>query len=328
MKILVVGAGSIGKRHIRNLNLLGYTNIDVVDINTAQLEYVKQNFKIKNTFNNLEDALSREEYDVAFILTPPVFHVPLALKLAREGIDLFIEKPLSHNMDHIGELIKIKEKNKLIIMVGYNQRFNFGIQKLKSYITEGKLGKIYYIRAEFGQYLPDWRPWMDYRKGYTATRELGGGILLDGSHEIDYVLWLAGSKVTNIKAIYTKVSTLEINVEDMAEIILEFENGIIGSVHVNMIERKYNRYCKVVGEMGYAKWIFKDNIFEFYDSNFNRSTVEKYETDYLSKSYISELEHFFYCVQNRYEPLSNIYTARDTLEIIMKIRRDHNCYRL
>ena len=318
MRVLIIGAGSIGRRHINNLNNLGYEDIAVVDISDSNLDYIKENFKVKETFNDFKDALSSKSYDAAFILTPPIYHIPMALELAKKGLDLFIEKPLSHNLEHVDELINVKEDNNLIIMVGYNLRFNLGLRDLKSYIEKGTLGKIYYIRAEVGQYLPDWRSWQDYRKSYTAIKELGGGIILDGSHEIDYVLWLANNKVKEVKTTYDKVSDLEINVEDIAEAILRFENGIIASIHLNMVERGYNRYCKVVGEKGSIKWIFKDDVREFYDGESKKLMVEKYELD-QNHSYLDELKHFFYCIENRSEPLSNVYTAKETLKTVMRI---------
>jgi predicted dehydrogenase len=319
MKILVIGAGSIGRRHINNLNLLDFHDIDVVDISNGNLDYVKKNFKIRDTFNDFKNALLSKSYDAAFILTPPIYHISMALELAKRGIDLFIEKPLGHNLEDVDELIKTKEDNNIVIMVGYNLRFNFGLRKLKSYLDKERLGKIYYIRAEVGQYLPDWRPWQDYRKSYTAIKELGGGILLDGSHEMDYVKWLAESEVKELKAIYNKISNLEIDVEDMAEIIVRFENGIIASIHLNMVEMYYNRYCKVVGERGNIKWIFKDNTLEFYDAESKELTIKKYEID-PNYSYLEELKHFFNCVENRAEPLSNIYIAKETLEVIMRMK--------
>jgi predicted dehydrogenase len=319
MRLLIVGAGSIGRRHINNINLLGYDDIDVVDISGANLDYAKKNFRIKETFNEFRTALSSKTYDCAFILTPPIYHIPMALELANKGLDLFIEKPLSHNLEHVDELINVKEENNLVVMVGYNQRFNFGLRKLKSHIDAGTLGKIYYIRAEFGQYLPDWRPLQDYRKSYTAIKDLGGGIILDGSHEIDYVMWLVNSKVKDAKAVYGKVSNLEINVEDMAEAILRFENNIIASIHLNMIEKRYNRYCKVIGEKGSIKWIFKDNILEFCDGDSKKLIIEKYELD-QNHSYLDELKHFFYCIENRSEPLSNVYNAKETLKTVMRIK--------
>jgi predicted dehydrogenase len=323
MMLLIVGAGSIGRRHISNLNKLGYEDIDVVDINNSNLDYARNNFRIKETFTDFNVALNSKDYDIAFILTPPIYHIPMALELARKGVNLFIEKPLSHNLEHVDELIKVKVENNLVVMVGYNQRFDFGLRILKSYAEKGTLGKIYYIRAEVGQYLPDWRPRQDYRKSYTAIKELGGGILLDGSHEIDYVMWLANSKIKDVISICDRVSNLEINVEDIAEAIFRFENGIIGSIHLNMIERGYNRYCKIMGEEGSVKWIFKDNSLEFFDGASKKLITEQYERD-SNHSYLEELKHFFYCIEKKIETTSNLYTAKETLKAVMNIKEKGN----
>ena len=134
----------------------------------------------------------------------------------------------------------------------------------------------------------------------------------------------AGEKITplisdDLKAIYDKVSTLDINAEDIAEVILRFENNIIASIHLNMIEKGYNRYCKIVGEKGSIKWIFKDNVLEFYDGDSKELIIKKYEIN-PNYSYLEELKHFLNCIENRIEPLSNIYTAKGTLEVVMKMK--------
>ena len=317
MRILVIGAGSIGCRHIKNLNRLGYKDIDVADPD-ANEERLKS-LEIKNVYADFKDAVESKKYDAAFVCTPPVYHVPIASYLAKKGIDLFIEKPLSNSLRGVDALIRLKNKNKLVVMVGYNQRFNYGIRRIKSLIDSGALGrKLYYIRAEVGSYLPNWRPGRDYRKNYTARRELGGGIILDASHEIDYTLWLSGSRVVDVKAIYDKVSNLKTNVEDLAEIIMRFENGIIASVHLDMVSRSYSRECKAVGEKGHAKWIFAEDALETYTGR-GKPLVRKHELD-PNQSYVDELKHFINCIKRRSNPESNFETARETLKVVMKIK--------
>jgi len=318
MKILVVGAGSIGRRHIRNLNVLGHKNIDLAE--PAPRPDLMKGLAINETYPSLTDALgSGKNYDAAFICTPPVYHLPAAVELAKRKTDIFIEKPLSQSLKGVDTLNKTVKKNRVIAMVGYNQRFNFGIRRIKSCIEEGCLGrKLYYIRAEVGQYLPDWRPEQDYRKNYTAIKKLGGGIILDASHEIDYVLWLSGSRVSDLKAIYCKVSDLETDVEDLAEIIMRFENGLVASIHLDMVTRGYNRYCKVVGEKGQIKWTFKEDTLETHTSG-KKPATKKYKLD-PNHSYIEELKHFLNCVKSRSTPLSNLETAKETLEIVEKIK--------
>ena len=316
MKALVVGAGSIGRRHIGNLNALGIVP-DVADIADANLDYARDHYRVGRTFRDYRDA--KDHYDFAMVLTPPSSHVPIAAGLAARGIDLFVEKPLSNDLRGVDDLIQTVDERRVIAMVGYNQRFSPGILRLKEAIDRGTLGRIYYIRAEFGQYLPDWRPTQDYRQNYTARRELGGGIMLDDSHELDYVMWLAGSPVKAVRAVADTVSDLEIDVEDLAEFVVTFENRVVASVHMDMVEQGYNRYCKVVGEKGSMKWTFKDATLEHYDGAARRATVEQLTTD-PNGSYVAELEYFLGCVRGRKEPMSNLRTAREVLGLIVRAK--------
>jgi len=319
MKILVVGAGSIGRRHISNLNLLGYRNIDIVDPNEEMLKHAIRNFKINKTYKKLDDVLNNS-YNVAFILTPPSLHIPIAVELAKKGIHLFIEKPLSNSMKDIDKLNNLINKNKLTVMVGYNQRFNRGIKEIREFLP--KIGKVYYIRSEVGQYLPDWRPWQDYRGSYTAKKELGGGILLDASHEIDYVLWLVSKKVKKVSGIYKKVSSLQIDVEDLAEVFIEFEDETIASIHMNMIERGYNRYVKIIGEKGNLKYNFKSKEFSYYNGD-NRLMYKKiYENFDLNQTYIDEIKHFFEYIKLRKKPLITLEDGKKVLDIVFKLKGD------
>jgi len=319
MKILIIGAGSIGRRHIGNLNSLGFMDVDIADVDVVSLENVKNNYRIGHTFTDYRKAIASVKYDAALVLTPPVLHVPIALELANKGIDLFIEKPLSNGLDGIDDLIKIKERSRIVAMVGYNQRFNFCLGLIKQAVDRGDLGKIYYIRAEFGQYLPDWRPTQDYRKNYTARKDLGGGIIADASHELDYVIWLAGGDVVKVLSMNDKLSLLDIDVEDFSEVVMQFDNRVVGSVHMNMIERGYNRYCKIIGEKGTIKWTLKDNSIEHYDGASEKTTIEKYSLD-PNHSYMEEMKHFLSCVESRHEPASNLYTAKKVVELIKMIK--------
>jgi len=319
MKILIVGAGSIGRRHISNLNLLGYKNIDVVDPNEERLKYVAKNFEINRTYKRLDDALDNF-YNVAFILTPPSLHIPVAIELAKNGVHLFIEKPLSNSMKDIDKLSNLIDKNRLTVMIGYNQRFNIGIKEIRKFLP--KMGRVYYIRSEVGQYLPDWRPWQDYRNSYTARKELGGGILLDASHEIDYVLWLVGKEVKKVSGIYKKVSSLQIDVEDLAELFIEFENETIASIHMNMIERGYNRYVKVIGEKGSLEYNFKSKEFSYYNADDRVIYKKIYENFDLNQTYIDEIKHFFECIKLKKKPLVTLEDGKKVLDIVFKLKGD------
>jgi len=316
MKILVVGAGSIGRRHIGNLNKMGYKDIDVVEPERERRNFIRRAFKVGHLYENLEVALENT-YDAAFILTPPVFHIPIALKFARKGMHFFIEKPLSHSMKNVKRLIRIVRKKRLTVMVGYNQRFNPGLLEIKRYLP--RLGKIHYIRAEFGYYLPYWRPWQDYTESYTSRKSLGGGILLDASHEVDYVLWLVRKKERRLKAVVKRTGGLKIDVEDLAELLMEFEGGITASIHVNMMERNYNRKLKIIGGKGQLEYDFFKQEF-IYCGNNNKTVKKSFKKSDSNQMYIDEIKHFLGCVRRRKTPSVTIRDGKKVLELVLKAK--------
>ncbi|MFC1585959.1 Gfo/Idh/MocA family protein [Fibrobacterota bacterium] len=250
-RFLVIGCGSIGKRHIGNLLKLGVEDITAFDIDKRRLEEVEAGFKVK-TLDSLEKAYESSPF-AALITAPTNLHLPLAVQAAGHGCHLFIEKPLSHNLDGVDELLDIVKVKKLITLVGCNMHFHPGLRKVKELIDQGVIGNIVSARVEFGQYLPDWHPEEDYRKNYSARKELGGGIILDAIHELDYIRWLLG-EVTDIACFFGKLSNLEIETEDTASMLLRFKSGAIGEVHVDYVQREYSRTCKITGNEGTITW--------------------------------------------------------------------------
>ena len=176
-------------------------------------------------YNSINQCI-QEKPDVALITNETSYHIDTAIKLANFGIPLFIEKPLSNSMKKINELKSIIKKKKIITMVGCNFRFHPCIKKLKKLISTNKIGRIVSIHAENCSYLPDWHPYEDYRKGYAATRKLGGGVVLTQIHDIDYLYWFFGNP-KSIFSITGKFSDLSISVEDYSASLLQFKNKII-----------------------------------------------------------------------------------------------------
>lgn len=319
MKILVVGAGSIGRRHIRNLNILGCDEIDICDPIKSRLDYIKSFDDIHNTYKNYTDAIQSNTYDFALILTPPSSHIPIATELAKQNIDLFIEKPLSHSLTNIDKLIELRDKNSLIIQVGYQIRYDEGIKKLKKIIEKQSIGKLLYIKAENSGYLPYWRPWQKYTESYSAKKELGGGILLDSSHEIDYVIWLADDKVTSSYGFCDKLGSLNIDVEDTGDILLKFKKGVIANIHLDMISIMGRRECRLTGSEGYAYFNFNTRTYSF--TNHDRRIFESGMFPNWEESYIEEMKEFILSIKNRSKPLNNIENSIKVLEIIDGIKK-------
>jgi predicted dehydrogenase len=186
-RFFIVGCGSIGNRHLGNLRRLGVTDIVVFDEREERRRQAAERWDVETT-DNFESGL--EGSGVAVICTPTHLHVSGALIAARAGCHLFVEKPLGHNLDSVDVLLDEVGRRRLRTLVGCNFRFHPAMQELKRLVREGIAGRLVSARVQFGQYLPDWHPWEDYRQSYSARREMGGGIVLDRVHELDYLRWL------------------------------------------------------------------------------------------------------------------------------------------
>ncbi|MEM1689054.1 MAG: Gfo/Idh/MocA family oxidoreductase [Candidatus Hadarchaeales archaeon] len=313
LKILVVGCGSIGERHIKNLLSLGIKKLSAYDSDAKRLKYVGEKYGVEIE-KNLESALAKKP-DGALICTPPVNHVPLARQALHAGANVFIEKPLSHSMDGVDEIIEEAEKKGLIISVGYNFRFHPGMRLVKKIIESGEIGKVMFGRAQAEQYLPDWRPWQDYRKSYTARKEMGGGIILDGSHEIDYMRWLLGN-VNEVFCFAGKLSPLEINVEDTASILMKHEKNKLSNVHIDFVRRDYSRMCEIVGEEGTVVWSFPAGSVRVFLAK-NKKWRNVYRGCDWNRMYVEEMRHFIKCLEGKDRPEVNGEEGKMTLEIAL-----------
>jgi len=244
-KILLTGLGSIGKRHLR---LLQEHDLPM-EIHAYRSSGVDKNeFPDVIQHTNLEAALT-EDPDVAFVTNPTSLHVETATACAKAGCHLFIEKPLSHSLDGLDELINTVERNDLITYVACSLRFHPVLQRISSLLDNNTVGNIYSYRAYSGSYLPDWRPNQDYRTSYSADPKMGGGAVLDLIHEIDYTYWLFGN-IVDVRSWVGQVSDLGIESEDIAEIILETASGAVGQIHLDYYRPDPRRTIEICGSSG------------------------------------------------------------------------------
>lgn len=312
--ILIIGGGSIGKRHLRNLLLLDERNISVVEINPTRAQELRKEFDITIFASVRESLRNGKNFNIVFICTPSVFHFKDAVFFAQQGSDLFIEKPLSHNFVGVDKLLEIATKKKIVTMVGSNWKFYPLFQKMKELIDNGAIGRVLSARCQCGQYLPDWHPWEDYRQGYSANKKLGGGILLD-SHEFDYLTWFVGG-VKKIFCFTKKVSNLEIDVEDIAEVVLEFESGAMGQIHLDYLQRFPQRNFEFFGEEGSLFWDIQSRsvVVNNKISGKKEFTIaKKYD---INQMYIEEVKYFLSHVRQRQQTMSSINRGAEVLRLI------------
>lgn len=312
---LVVGAGSIGRRHLSNLKQLGVSKLSACDPNPERLAYVLEHFQAES-FPDIEAGLKATP-EIVLICTPPRRHAGQALQALRAGAHVFVEKPVADSLDDVEELLVKEQMSGLVVQVGYNLRFHAPIQKLKELVENESVGKILWGRVEAGSFLPDWRPWQDYRESYTSRRELGGGIILDGSHELDYVTWLFGAPA-ELACMAGKVSNLEINVEDCATVLLRYPNGAQLDVHVDFMERFYTRGCVLNGEIGKLQWDFNSNAVQIQRCGEEAKTV-KFDCA-VNDMYVAEMRHFLECVESGDQPRVTLQDGILTLRIALAAR--------
>ena len=315
-RCFVIGCGSIGQRHIRNLRSMGFLDIFAYDPVVSRLEETTRSLGV-NACDSVESGLDRKPSAV-LVCTPPNLHVSIARQALTCGSHVFVEKPLGDSLDQIDALINESACRERILYVGYNLRFHAGLLRLKQLIEENTIGRVFSIHAEFGQYLPDWRPGRDYRACYTARGDMGGGVILDGSHELDYVRWL-GEEVEAVCCVAGRLGALEMDAEDTAEITLRMKKGLLAHVHLDCIQRGYSRGCKVIGDTGTLVWDFKPGI-RFFNAEAGQWQAEAISPD-VNDMYVEELKHFMLCTEGVARPTVDGKTGKRVLEIALAAKR-------
>jgi predicted dehydrogenase len=318
MRVLIVGCGSIGRRHLANLLSLAPAEVLAYRVRGNDAEELGRRFGVR-AVASLGEGLSLDP-DFVLVANPTALHMEVALEAARAGRSLFIEKPLSHSREGADELRRLVREKGLVCLVGYQMRFHPGLRLVRRLLGEGRIGRPLWIRAEVGQYLPDWHPDEDYRQGFSARRALGGGVTLDLSHELDYVRWLLGP-VAQVTALGGRIGDLEIDTEDIAEVLLRFESGALGSVHLDYLARCPVRGCRLVGTDGTLEWDYFGNqvrLFEAGSGAWIRHPQEGFERN---RMYIDEMAHFLRCLRGEEPPEVDLDQAVEVLELGLGVRR-------
>jgi predicted dehydrogenase len=250
VNILLVGLGSIGQRHLRNILGLGHNSVTIV----KRSGVLPPEFQQLKVFTTIDEAVAVSKYNAAIICTPTAQHIAdLERILAANIPSIYLEKPISHNYNGIEKVQQLISAYSPFIVVGYDLHFDPGMQKVKQLLQSNTIGNVISVNAQVGQYLPDWRPYEDHTHGMSAKKETGGGVMLDLVHEFDYLYWLFG-KADRIACQYSNSGFLKIETEELAEVLIKFANGIIGTIHLDYLQRKLVRNCMITGTNGSIFW--------------------------------------------------------------------------
>mgnify|MGYP001175789810 FL=1 len=312
MKLSLFGCGSIGQRHATNLKDLGYGVIQVFDIDIKRRNDLSK--KIGAIPINDPKAAMLDS-DVAFICTPPNAHTDLIESAVEAGVHVFVEKPISNVESKLPNILKLADEKNLKIMVGYMLKFHPAFIKMKELVQRGQIGRILNVQAHFGYLLPKWRPEADYRKNYFTQHESGGGILLDASHEIDYIRWIFGEP----KSVYCKIShlsDLKIETEDHAIIVFESQSGQIIEIHLDCLDYKYNRFCKVIGTDGSLTCNFNGKVVVI-----NEQGIQEFQEPFnLNDLYKNQIKYFIESISENKKIINDGWSGLRTLELVSQAK--------
>ncbi len=329
MRFLIAGLGSIGRRHLRNLNALGEK--DIVLLRSHQATLPDDELAGYPVETDLESALKRHEPQAVIVANPTALHLDVAIPAARAGCHLLLEKPVSHSLERLDELGSAARARGSRILVGFQFRFHPTLNKARQLIQAGALGKVLSLHAHWGEYLPDWHPWEDYSQSYAARADLGGGVIVTLTHPLDYVRYLAG-EVESLWATSGHVSSLEMDVEDAAEIGLKFAAGALGGVHLNYFQRPPLHRLEVVGTSGSLRWDNADGVLHFQQmpSEFGAPSrdaaparVEQFmPPDGFERNdlFLAQTRHFIGMVRGNVDPICSLDDGIQALKLALAAR--------
>ena len=314
----IIGLGSIGCRHLRLLRELR-PELIIIAVRSGKGKKVIEEKLADTVVYSLEDAI-KHGIEAAIIATPAVYHIQQATVLMEKGIHILLEKPLSHSLDNVNKLLKVQKKSKSVALVGYCLRYNSGALKFHGMLNNKKIGQILSVQMNCGSYLPDWREGQDYRQSVSAKSDLGGGVLLELSHELDYIRWF----FSDMRSVYANIQnsgTLEIDVEDSVDMIFESKKGLSISVHLDFNSRSNRRSCVARCSNGDLIWDAVNNevLWRPADGPENVKIFQN-DRDYIYKE---QLKHFFDCIENNNPPSVSIYDGVAVLHMIESAKKSH-----
>ena len=318
-RLLISGLGSIGRRHLGNLQQLGCE--DIVLHRTMKATLPDEGLDGLPIEDDLEKALERFHPEIVLMTNPTANHLDVAIPAALAGSNLFIEKPISNSMDRIAELETALASGGGKVLIGYHYRFSLGLRFVKQVLDEGFIGKPIHARVYWGEYLPDWHPWEDHRDSYSARSELGGGVVLTLSHPFDYLRWLFG-EVEEVLGTIGNSGSLDLEVEDHASAVLTMMNGTQASVQLDYLSKPPAHYLEVTGSDGALRWDASSDQVKWWSDEADGWKQQDPPSDFERNSmFLDEMRHLLAVEAGEEQPLCTMRDGIQALEIALAIHQ-------
>ena len=326
LRILVAGLGAIGQRHARNLRTVCGEGLELLAYRRRRLPHVITESLQRDDSRNVEteleltvfddlDAALAARPDAVFVCTPSSGHIEIAQRAADAGCHLFIEKPISHSLDGVDRLRETVAAKQLVVLVGCQWRYHPAVRWLREVLESGSLGPLRRAEIDYGEYLPDWHPYEDYRTSYAARADLGGGAVLTQIHDYDLAWWLFGASRT-VSASGGHMSDLEIDVEDTVEAHLE--GGTVPvTVRQSLASRPPRRMLAVDGDRGS---ITIDLLGGRISSDPRLIAAGAFAGFQRNEMFVEEARHFCACVAGQESPAVPLDDGIAVLKLALAVK--------
>jgi predicted dehydrogenase len=305
----IIGLGSIGKRHARIIKeYLPDVKLHIVRSGKGPNVYDPM-FNDVPIYDSVT-TLIKEDIDAVIICSPSSVHIEQSTDLIEANIPILIEKPLSNNLDKIDDFQKLAYHSKVPILVGYCLRYSDSLNKFAELLSNNVVGDVSYVRIESSSYLPNWRPHYELINTVSANKSLGGGVLLELSHELEYAIRMFGPFNKVSASINGSDSVLGLDVEESVD-------NLKVSIHLDFCNRALERSCRVYGNKGVLLW---DGIKDMTTLSIDGILDESWAFDQTRDDlFQSQLEHFIKCISGEQSPLVPLNTGVDVLQLIKEI---------
>jgi predicted dehydrogenase len=313
----VIGLGNISARHRKNLKFL-FPESNVIALSSRELP-VSQSVPHADLVVNSMHELVRLNPGFVIVASPATMHLNQATKLIEAGIPSLIEKPLCSKPEAAKAFLSLLQNKQNIVAVGYCLRYMPSAQIVKLQVSEKCLGRIHTVITHVGQYLPDWRPDIDFRHSVSANLALGGGVLLELSHELDYLTWLFGS--FDIKYAQLRNSEiLDLEVEEIADLVLVNDEGTLVNLHMDFLQSKPQRWTSIIGDKGRLDWDVIDNKVILHTDKGSKCLYNEPQWD-VNQMYITMLEDFVSYINSKKNQCVSVSEALQSVELIHEIKK-------
>ena len=318
-KVAVIGLGNIAIRHRRNLKHL-FPNVELL-VMSASGRIPKENITDSDKIVTSIEELIEANVDFVVVASPAPFHAEHSIPLIEAGIPVLIEKPVTTTLQDVHLIQKAIKEYDTPVVVGYCLRYLPSAQKLKLLLDENIIGTLYNAHIDIGQYLPDWRPNINYKQSVSANEALGGGALFELSHELDYAQWLLGP--LNLQcAILRSSKELALQVEDLVDLLLLSDSGVVTSIHLDFLQRKAHRQCNFIGSEGRLDWDLIQNQLVLSTKEETRVVYSEPTWD-KNNMYLEMMIDFIKMIKREAHHCTKINEAALTVDLICQIKKQN-----